>query len=309
MKKILLFASTIVFLLPIYISCKKDKDSSSIPSDMIIDHRCVNLSSIPETAILQAKTKLHIAYGHTSHGSQITEGMTGLSEWKGNLYAWSENSTAGTLDLQDFYGSFGGSGAQDLGNPDYDLWATATRSYLEDHPEINVIIWSWCGEVGNASESIISTNYLAAMSKLETDFPSVKFVYMTGHLNGSGLTGNLHLRNEQIRNYCRDNNKTLFDFADIECYDPDGTYYGDKYPTDGCSYDASGDGETRVNNQTGLPLDGSGDKNWAKDWQDSHTVNVNWYQCGSAHSQPLNANQKAYAAWWLWARLAGWSGE
>jgi hypothetical protein len=26
----------------------------------------------------------------------------------------------------------------------------------------------------------------------------------------------------------------------------------------------------------------------------------------TSHSQPLNANQKAYAAWWLWARLAGW---
>ena len=32
-----------------------------------------------------------------------------------------------------------------------------------------------------------------------------------------------------------------------------------------------------------------------------------WYSCSSAHSQPLNANRKAYAAWWLWARLAGWS--
>jgi len=36
---------------------------------------------------------------------------------------------------------------------------------------------------------------------------------------------------------------------------------------------------------------------------------VDWYRCGSAHSQPLNANRKAYAAWWLWARLAGWNGE
>jgi hypothetical protein len=34
---------------------------------------------------------------------------------------------------------------------------------------------------------------------------------------------------------------------------------------------------------------------------------VNWYSCSSAHSQPLNANRKAYAAWWLWAVLAGWN--
>jgi len=46
--------------------------------------------------------------------------------------------------------------------------------------------------------------------------------------------------------------------------------------------------------------------NWATEWQDSHTEGVDWYNCPSAHSQPLNANHKAYAAWWLWARLAGW---
>jgi len=31
---------------------------------------------------------------------------------------------------------------------------------------------------------------------------------------------------------------------------------------------------------------------------------VDWYSCGAAHSQPLNANQKAYAAWSLWCKLA-----
>jgi hypothetical protein len=33
---------------------------------------------------------------------------------------------------------------------------------------------------------------------------------------------------------------------------------------------------------------------------------VDWYSCSSAHSEPLNANRKACAAWWLFARLAGW---
>ncbi|TET83275.1 MAG: PKD domain-containing protein, partial [Desulfobacteraceae bacterium] len=47
--------------------------------------------------------------------------------------------------------------------------------------------------------------------------------------------------------------------------------------------------------------------NWAIEWQNSHTEDVDWYDCTSAHSQPLNANRKAYAAWWLWARLAGWN--
>ncbi len=159
---------------------------------------------------------------------------------------------------------------------------------------MNVIIWSWCGQVSDATEADITT-YLTLMNSLENDFPEVKFVYMTGHLDGSGLTGNLHLRNEQIRDFCRKNNKILYDFADIESYNPDGTYFGDKKPNDACDYDTNGDG--------------SRDGNWATEWQNSHVQGQDWFNCTAAHTQPVNANQKAYAAWWLWARLAGWSGK
>ncbi|MEJ2507811.1 MAG: T9SS type A sorting domain-containing protein, partial [Ignavibacteriaceae bacterium] len=44
------------------------------------------------------------------------------------------------------------------------------------------------------------------------------------------------------------------------------------------------------------------------DWQNSHTENIDWYNCSTAHSQSLNGNLKAYAAWYLWASLAGWDG-
>ncbi len=32
------------------------------------------------------------------------------------------------------------------------------------------------------------------------------------------------------------NNKVLYDFYDIECYDPDDRYFGDQYVNDDCSY-------------------------------------------------------------------------
>jgi hypothetical protein len=269
--------------------CSKDIENVTGSGDAVLaDHSSAKLASIPEQWIQTAKGNLHIAYSHTSHGSQLTEGMSGLISFKGESYAWNNGGTNDALDLHDYAIS------GDLGNPDRTAWAQGTRTYLAANPDVNVVMWSWCGQVSTATEADINT-YLVLMSELERDYPGIKFVYMTGHLDGTGLTGNLHLRNEQIRNYCRENDKVLYDFADIECYNPDGLYFGNKTPNDACAYDTNGDGS----------LDG----NWAIEWQNLHTEGTDWFSCSAAHTQPVNANQKAYAAWWLWARLAGWNGK
>jgi hypothetical protein len=256
---------------------------------IIADHTIVDkvrLDQVPISAIQNAKNELHIAYGHTSHGSQIITGMDGLPAFKESkggadgLYDWNEGGTDGALDIDDYFVE------GDLGNPDRTTWAERTRTYLSDpaHSDVNVVMWSWCGQVLYATEEDIDT-YLTLMSSLEQDYPGVTFVYMTGHTDGSGLTGNLHLRNDQIRQYCITNAKVLFDFEDIESYNPDGTYFGDKNVADSCDYTGG---------------------NWATEWQGAHPGQ--WYDCDAAHTEPLNANMKAYAAWWLWARLAGWQG-
>ena len=265
---------------------------------LVVNHSCTNLNLIPEVAIRQAKSTLRIAYGHTSHGSQLITGMSGLNAFmnarttdpfSNDLFTFNHGGTAGALDLRDTPFA----GADDLGSPDRTAWAAATRTYLAAHPETNVVIWSWCGQVDGSQAEI--QQYLNQMSQLETDYPTVRFVYMTGHLDGTGTTGNVNLRNEQIRAYCLAHGKTLYDFADIESYGPDGAVnFMALRADDGCNYDSDGNG--------------SRDRNWAQDWQNSHGRNVDWYDCAAAHSEPLNANRKAYAAWWLWARLAGWSG-
>ena len=45
---------------------------------IIIDHACTDITKIPQAAIERAKARLHIAYGHSTHGNQLTAGMTGL---------------------------------------------------------------------------------------------------------------------------------------------------------------------------------------------------------------------------------------
>lgn len=261
----------------------------------IIDHTCTNITMIPESALNQAKAMLHIGYGHTSHGSQLTTGMTGLVTFANNgglglshpqdIFEWNNGGINGALDLEE--GDGYGSGWLDHDCGYYPDWVNETREYLDDpsHADVNVIIWSWCGQASSRSEQEMIDTYLSPMTQLELDYPNVKFIYMTGHADGSGLSGNLHLRNQQIRNYCISNNKVLYDFYDIECYDPDDSYFGDLNVNDDCSYTGG---------------------NWAIEWQSTHIEGVDWYNCSAAHTQPLNANLKAYAAWWLWASLAGW---
>ena len=271
----------ICLVLTFFVRCTREEDPG-YEEISIIDHLAMDITDIRSEQIDRAKESLHIAYGHTSHGSQLTTGMTGLVPFKGTSYEWNNGGTGGALDLHDY--AMNG----DLGNPDFTQWETETRTYLDANPDVNVIIWSWCGQVSSASEENINT-YLSLMSGLEDDFPGVIFVYMTGHLDGTGISGNLNIRNEQIREYCKANKKFLYDFADIESYDPDGNYYLDKNANDGCYYDSDSNGSL--------------DANWAINWQNSHTEGVDWYNCSSAHSQPLNANMKAYAAWHLWANI------
>lgn len=270
------------------------KSYDKVPSDtvrnLIIDHACVTLDLIPTQWVDKARADLHIAYGHTSHGSQITTGMLGLTQFRGSPFLYRSDRASGSLDLRDT--PFGES-YMDLGQPDNKTWAAETRTYLKNNTDINVVMWSWCGQMSSADEAYVNS-YLSLMQALEADFPAVTFVYMTGHLDGSGENGQLARNNSIIREFCRTNNKVLFDFADIESYNPDGVYFGNKYANDACDYDSNGDK--------------SPDKNWAKEWQNTHTKGVDWYDCEAAHSQPVNANMKAYAAWWLMARLAGWNG-
>ena len=149
----------------------------------------------------------------------------------------------------------------------------------------NLVVWSWCGQA-DTTEANMQT-YLDLMSDLEADYPDVTFVYMTGHLNGSGEEGNLYARNNQIRNHCIANGCALFDFADIESYDPDGDYFRDLYADDGCNYNGG---------------------NWANEWCADHSGDPLCATCSCAHSLALNCNMKARAFWWLLARMAGWDG-
>ncbi len=128
--------------------------------------------------------------------------MKGLATWKGDLYPFRAGGGGGALDLRERAMR----GANDLGSPDRRAWAEATRSYLAKNPDVNVVMWSWCGKAGTSSENI--DIYLGLMEALIVEHPTVKFIFTTGHLDGRGLDGLLHEANEQIRAHCRSKGRT-----------------------------------------------------------------------------------------------------
>jgi len=268
-----------------------------------------DLKSIPPEWIDSAKANLRIVYWHTSHGGHITTGMSRLDAFMGGngTYARAEEKLPGVLYLVDYFGDLCAG---------QETWPQTTRDYLDDaaNQDINVVMWSWCQILGHDGDE--DPGYCSKMDSLIAEYGPggtkitsgdrtvpVRFVFMTGHVNGQGEEGRTNEINNYIRNHCMANDRILYDFADIESWDPDDNYFLDDYVDDACTYLVNGE-------RTG---------NWAEEWivgkvkmdgEDDTLHNEpnggDWYQCTAEHSHPLNANLKAYAAWNMFARLAGW---
>ena len=286
-------------------SCEKDdpdiiKGAYAVIADHTIAFENV-LRSIPDEYINAARNELHIAYQHTSHGTHVSYGMFGLPGYKAGdeiRFAITNNDPqADKLDFRDYaMASYAedGADASDLSRNET-AFIQATRNYLDDpdNSEINVVMWSWCDISGHD----VAANYIPGMQTLINEYPSVSFIFMTGHANQDANVGDENPLNqaELILNYCRENNFYCLDYYGIDTHCMDGNYWED----------AGDDG----NSSTGGAF--------YADWQGSHSIGDGYYEnrsspggsvtFGAHNSQHITANRKAYAMWYILASIAGWN--
>ncbi len=251
---------------------------------LIIDHTCTDLSKIPSEWIDSAKTTMRFHYAHTSHGNQIPAGLNILKEGAPQLaYAIEDNTLPTATDaLCLFNGQIVG-----IYITPHHFWVNQaamdeTRATLTANPSINISMFVWCREMDLYQDEWIYESvsaYLDSIPVLEAEFPDVTFIYGTGNAQATGAVGyNRWYNNERIRAFCIENDKVLYDFADLDAwwYDPAAEAW------DHATYEYDGNI---------IPVE---------------HPHFSGGQAG--HTTFESCEQKARAIWWLATRLSGWDG-
>jgi hypothetical protein len=129
---------------------------------------------------------------------------------------------------------------------------------------------------------------------------SVTFILMTGHAETGSNVGDRKPKNQAdtIINYCNAYGYLCLDYYGIDTHDMEDHYWED----------AGDNGNS--------PSYGG---NFYIDWQEEGTEGIDYYNnlsapggtvtCGEHNTQHITANRKAFAMWYLLARIAGWNGN
>ena len=128
----------------------------------------------------------------------------------------------------------------------------------------------------------------------------VHFIFMTGHANANKNVGDGKPKNQAdlVIEHCINNKQYCLDYYGIDTHCMAGNYWEDA-------------GDNGDSDEYG--------GNFYEDWQDNNIVGQGYFEnkedpggiirYGAHNTQHITANRKAFAFWWILARLAGWEGN
>ncbi len=182
---------------------------------LVIDHKCTDLAKIPEEWIRKAGALLRVQYASGAFPDDLNRGLDALTAKEGGpgaLYLIQGQPQLHLLSAikPEFF--WRGSG------PTLTVNAVETLG-------LNVTGWSWGKELENGGTQDVR-EYLRSMGSMEDGHKAVKFIYFTAPAR-SALSSRANL-NAEIRKYCREKGKILFDWEDLDSW-----YKGDRYSEQG----------------------------------------------------------------------------
>ncbi|WP_437731791.1 hypothetical protein [Sorangium sp. So ce1335] len=246
------------------------------------DHRHTALDVIPASCLDALRSGNFIFhYAHRSHGSQIIVGAESIEA--GNPAYGFKAEYCDVPSETDVFPMWDGMTDGNLVHGEQ-YWASQDgiddlRAILRAHPEIRYSMWSWSSEISEQTEEDVQ-RYLDTLDALGQEFPEVTFIYMTGPGDEEYAGVNRAKRNQQIRDFCRDHGKILYDFEDLDVH-----WNGERHT-------AVVDGEEIPMQHPHFDVDTSGNAEY------EHT-----------HTTQDSCVVKASAFWRMMAELEGCSGQ
>jgi hypothetical protein len=162
----------------------------SFDGGLVVDHNAVHdFDDIP-VLWLDAAKQLTLHYAHTSHGSQIISGALAMESANTSYgVAVRESGTEGLPPVEDpaVLRIYDGNPPATYITPDL-YWDSvsgmnATRGVAAT-VDYNFSMWSWCGQQSYNDTDTVN-RYLANLNQLESEYPSMRFILMTGHTDGT----------------------------------------------------------------------------------------------------------------------------
>jgi hypothetical protein len=209
-----------ILILFLFTSCVPPAGEPAF-TGIIVNHNSVGeFTRLSETDCTRVQS-LKVYFQHASVGSNICEGLSDLASMSPSRYTLSRFS--GTIDeLNDWYELTGGFGDFSEGNPGWALKMSDFETHVDIDQigsHVDVAMMKLCYIDPDASFAV----YRDTMNRLEKKYPDTWFVWTTMPIETTGSAAR-DAYNQAVRDYCRNNNKILFDIADIESHTPEGIH-------------------------------------------------------------------------------------